>query len=153
MEATSLHLQSQNVGGNDFISTKHEQFDGLLHDYDPNFSCIFVPAEHRERDLSEFCYAIVATEPNRQPYVVRWLTAPMLDDPAQILAWLWAGDVRRQGKTTILDRLDAEEKFRKAAKLRAEAEIQAEQRDLLVNIIKGGRNRLHTYKHDGVKYR
>jgi len=151
--ATTLHLQSQNVGGNDFISVKHEQFDGLLHDYDPNLSCIFVPAEHRERGLDEFCYAIVSTEPNRPPYIVRWLTPQMLDNPEKILTWIWEGDVRRLGKTTILDRLEAEEKFRQLAIMRARAEVRAEQQDLLENIVRGGRNRLHTYRHDGVTYR
>ena len=150
--STTLHLQSKNIGGNDFISVKHEQFDSLLHDYDPYMSCIFVPAEHRERDLSEFCYAIVHAEPQKPPYVVRWLTPQMLDQPEKILAWIWEGDARRQGTYNILAKIDAEEKFKRLAQMRAEAEIQAEQRDLLENVVKGGRNRLHTYRHNGVKY-
>jgi hypothetical protein len=145
--STTLHLQGKNVGGNDFISVKHEQFDALLHDYDPYMSCIFVPAEHRERELTEFCYAIVHAEPQKPPYIVRWLTPEMLDQPEKIL-----GDARRQGRYNILAKIDAEEKFKKLARMRAEAEIQAEERDLLENIVKGGRNRLHTYRHNGVKY-
>jgi hypothetical protein len=153
MEATTLHLQSQTVGGNDFISMKHEQFDGLLHDYNPYFSCVFVPAEHRERDLSEFCYAIISTIPGRQPYVVRWLTDEMLNDPAKIMLWIWEGDPDRQNSNDILARLDAEEKFKRLAQMRAEAEVKEEMIDLTVAVVRGGRDRKNYFRHGGVTYK
>lgn len=152
MEATTLHLQAQNVGGNDFISVKHEQFDGLLHDYNPSFSCVFVPAENRERGLEEFCYAIVSAAPNEKPYIVRWLTPAMLDDPAKILTWIWEGDPRHHSANSILARLDAEEKFKRLAKMRSEAEIKEEVVDLTTAVIRGGRDRKNYYRHGGKTY-
>lgn len=152
LTATTLHLQGNTVGGNDFISVKHEQFDALLHDYNPYFSCIFVPAEHRERGLDEFCYAIVATEPGREPYVMRWVTPQMLDQPEKILAWIWEGDVSKQGAPSILAKLDAEEKFKRLAQMRAEAEVKEELIDLTASVVRGGRDRKNYYRHGGRTY-
>lgn len=154
LNETTLHLQSQNIGRatNEFISPKHEHFDALLNDYDPIYTCIFVPAEHRERDLSEFAYAIVSTPQNQPPYVVRWLTDEMLNQPEKILAWLWGGDPKRHSPASILERLDAEEKFKRASKMRAEAEVREEVIDLTTAVVRGGRDRKNYFRHGGKTY-
>lgn len=153
-QGTGIHLQSQNLGfGNSFISRKHEDFNALLNEYNPYFYCIFVPAENRERDLKEFSYALVSVEPGKKPHIFRWLRDVDLNDPVPILTWVWEGDMSKHRPIDVLQRLDAEEKFKQLVKMRAEAELKEEMTDLTVNIIKGGRDRKHYYKHDGVVYR
>ena len=151
---TGIHLQPQNLGfGNTFISKRHEDFNAVLNEYNPYFYCIFVPAENRERGLEEFSYALVSVEPTKEPHVFRWLRDVDLNNPAEVLAWVWEGDMSKHRAIDVLQRLDAEEKFKRLLKMRAEAEVREEMADLTTNIIKGGRDRKHFYKHDGVVYR
>lgn len=136
----------------DFISQKHQQFAQILNEYDDTLTLEYVPTLDRTEDDTKPFRIRQTPRDGRKPYIVRYLTAAEMDRPAEILAWIWEGDLKKQRPVSVLERMEAQTKFEQVLKMKQEDEIREEQKDLLLNLVTGGRNRLHTYRHNGKKF-
>lgn len=137
----------------DFISDKHRRFAEILHDYNPTLSLEFVPSMDRdETDTKPFRIKETPTD-GRAPHVVRYLTEREMDDPIQVLEWIWEGDFRKHSPDAVFNRLEAR---RIAQELMEEKRLEDEREarvDLLSNLVSGGKDGLHYYRHNGTTFR
>lgn len=133
-----------------FISSKHQRLAQVLHDYNPYFSLVFIPPKDRdETDTKPF--AILDSSPAHAPYIVRYLSEAEMDNPNEILGWVFAGDLSKHRPVDVFQRMELE---RQAGELlthkqrEAELEDQADFIDFLWR-----RSPKHTIKHNGQVYR
>lgn len=137
----------------DFIDQKHQQLAEILHDYDPTLSLEFVPSLDRdEGDTKPFRIKQTPLD-GRAPYIVRYLTPREMDDPAQVLEWIWEGDFKKHAPDAVFNRLEVRRLAQELLKKKDEEAERAEQVDLLTNLASGGRDHLHYFKHNGKTFR
>lgn len=132
---------------NEFISTEHQAFAGILKDYNPNLSLVYIPAAEREADI-QFPFAIVEQAPGKEPYIVRYMTEQQMLRPQDILAWLFEGDLRRHRPVDVLARIELQEKAEELLKLKQREEELDDIADHVAFVSTGGRDKLHTFKMD-----
>lgn len=135
----------------EYASEKMSRLAKLLQMYSPNYYLIYKP-QGVKTDTGIATHAIVEHHPGGNPYVIRWITDAALADPQAIVDWVAAGDLNRHNPKEILARIEAEEDLAKYEQKRIRAEKMAQEEDVAAAVLSGGRNHLHTFKHDGVKY-
>lgn len=110
MPETHLHqtagVWDSEVGA--FISASHQHLAQILHDYNPYLSLVFIPPQKRdESDTKPF--AILNSSPTlRGPAIVRYLSEREMENPKEILAWVFVGDTARHGADSVFERLERE---------------------------------------------
>ena len=75
-----------------------------------------------------------------------------MKEPHKIVAWLFHGDVVRHGADNILNRIEAEENAKKLMELKRQEDELEDRIEFGAFIMSGGRDKLHTVKHDGKKF-
>lgn len=133
-----------------FISDNHRRLAELIHDYNEAFSLVFIPENARQGE--QFPFAIVQEMQNAQPVIIRYLDEAMLREPEKVLAWLWEGDLRRQRPVDLIDRMDLQDAAQHMLIQKQRREEREEQNRMAAFLASGGRNRLHTVKHNGKKF-
>lgn len=136
----------------DFISRKHQRFAEVLADYNESLSLEFVPSMARDEDDTK-PFRIVENTPERGRQVVKYLTERELDDPEAILLWIWEGDFRKHSPDAIFNRLEAKRLASEILKQKQEDDEREERVDLLANLVSGGRDRKHFFRHGGQTFR
>lgn len=134
-----------------FISEAHKTLASVLHDYNPNFSLVWVPP--KDRDASDVKpFAILDSTPGIQPYIVRYLSETEMTDTTAVLAWVFEGDLSKNRAVDVFAKITAREKAAELLQLR---QREAELEDIIefgAFVASGGRDKLHSFKHNGRKY-
>jgi len=137
----------------DFIDAKHQRLAQILHDYDDTLSLEYVPELQRdETDTKPFRIKQTPRD-GREPYIVRYLTPREMDDPAQVLEWIWEGDFKKNNPDAVFNRLEVRRLAQELLKKKQEEDERAERVDLLTNLAAGGRDHKHFYRHNGKTFR
>lgn len=131
----------------EFINEDHRRFAEILHDLKPTYSLQYIPKAQREsvEDRAN-PWRIIDSPPGVSPYLVRTMTEVEMNNPQEILAWLFAGDIVRHGTDAVLRQIEAKEN---AARLMELKRQEDELEDILEHtafLASGGRNRLHTIR-------
>lgn len=133
----------------DFISSKHQHFAEILHDYNDALSLEFVPSMARGEDDTKPFRIVETPKDNRKPYVVRYLSEREMDDPQAILEWIWEGDFRKHSPDAVFNRMEARRIAADLLKEKQEEDDRAARIDLMTSLATGGRDRKHYFKHAG----
>lgn len=141
--ATSGQVWNSERG--EFISTEHQAFAGILKDYNPCLSLVYIPMNDRG-DRDQFPFAILEDAPGKEPYIVRYMTEEQMLHPEDVLTWLFEGDLRRHRPGDILTRIELREKAQELLKLKKREEELEDIADRGVFAATGGRDKLHTFK-------
>lgn len=137
----------------DFISSKHQHLAEILHDYDDTLSVEFIPSLERTDDDAKPFRVVQTPRDGRDKYVVRYLNEREMDDPQQVLLWIWEGDFKKHNPDAIFNRLEARRIASELLKEKDEADERAERIDLMANLASGGRDRKHYFRHNGETFR
>lgn len=144
------HLWSSEV--NEFISSKHQRLAEIINDYDEDFFLVYVPKRGRdESDTKPF--RIVSKEPGKPSHVVKDLSEAEMDNPQEVLKWLFEGDVRKHRPDDIFARMEAERLAAEVWAQKQEDDEEEDRRDLLTQVVRGGRDRKNYFRHNGVTYK
>lgn len=135
----------------EYATEKMERLSKLLQMYSPNYALIHKP-QGVKIDTGLARYAIVEHRPGHQPHVIRWITEPAMEDPQSLVDWVAAGDLNRHNPKELLARFQAEEDLVEATKERERRERYQAEDEITTSIIRGGRNRLHSFRHGGKTY-
>lgn len=137
----------------DFISSKHMHFAEILHDYNPTLSLEFVPSlERTEEDTKPFRIVENPTD-DRPRQIVRYLSEREMDNPQEILLWIWEGDFRKHSPDAIFNRLEARRIANELLKEKNLEDERAERVDLLTELARGGRHGKSFFRHNGKTFR
>ena len=137
----------------DFISRKHQHLAEILHDYDDTLSVEFIPSLERTDDDAKPFRVVQTPRDGRNKYVVRYLNEREMDDPQQVLLWIWEGDFKKHSPDAVFNRLEAKRLADELLKEKNEADERAERVDLMANLAAGGRDKKHFYRHGGQTFR
>jgi len=133
-----------------FISAKHQRLAQVLHDYNPYFSLTWIPPKDRDAtDTKPF--AILDSSPGRPPYIVRYLSDGEMDNPTEVLSWVFEGDLTKHRASDVFSRMES----RRVAE---EALILKQREEELEDIIDFGAFAFgdrspHFMQHNGRAYR
>lgn len=134
-----------------FISEDHRRLAEVLHDYKPTFSLVFIPQADRQVG-EQFPFAILDSPLGKEPYIVRYLTDAQMRRPAEVLAWCFEGDIIRHRPMDVLARIEAKENAEKLLDLKRRDDELQDRIEFGAFMFSGGRDKLHTIKHDGKKF-
>lgn len=137
----------------DFISSKHQQLAEILHDYNHTLSLQFVPSMARDENDTKPFRIVETPVDGREPYVVRYLSEREMDDPQQVLLWIWEGDFRKHSPDAVFNRLEARRLADEMLKKKNEMDEREERQDMIASLASGGRDGLHWYRHNGQTFR
>ena len=110
-------------------------------------------SETKPADASTKPFRIVSKEPGKPSHVVKDLSETELDNPQEILAWLFEGDVRKHRPDDIFAQMEAKRIAAEVWAQKQEDDEREDRRDLLQQIVRGGRDRKNYFRHDGVTYK
>lgn len=133
----------------DFISSKHQHLAGILHDYDDTLTLEFVPSMARDETDTKPFRVVQTPRDGREKYVVRYLNEREMNDPQQVLLWIWEGDFNKHSPNQIFDRMEARRIAQDLLKEKNEADERAEAVDLMTNLASGGRDHKNYFRHNG----
>ena len=144
------HVWSSEV--NEFISSKHQRLAEILNDYNEYFFLEYVPKRNRDTpDIKPF--RIVSRVPNKPPHIIRYLSEQEMDNPLSILEWIFEGDVTKHRPDAVFERMEAKRIAADVWAQKQEDDEEEDRRDLLTQIVRGGRDRKNYFRHDGVTYK
>lgn len=133
-----------------FISESHAHLAQVLNDYNPNFSLVWVPPKDRDAtDVKPF--AILDSSPGRPPYIIRYLSDAEMSNPAEVLAWVFEGDLSKHRAVDVFQKIEARERAEQILKLKKE-EDELEDRIQFGEYVFGDRSPNYM-KHNGQTYR
>ena len=133
-----------------FISANHERVAQMVADYNPYFSLVFIP--ERDRDETDTKpYAILDSSPGKPPYIVRYLSVAEMENPTEIVEWMFMGDLTKHRPADVFDRIQARESAELLVQLK-EKEDQMEQDADFAGFVFGSRSP-NVWKHNGQTYR
>lgn len=148
--------QSPNVYNPDlgeFVREDHVHFAQILKDLKPTYKLVYVPVKDRTTpEEKQRPWAILDKPDNLPEYVVRYMSEEDMKAPHKIIAWLFEGDVVRHGADNVLKRIEAEENAKKLLNLKRQEDELEDRIDYGAFLMSGGRNKLHTVKHNGKKF-
>jgi hypothetical protein len=137
----------------DFVSQKHMQFAQILSEYDDTLSLEYVPSMDRDETDTKPFRIRQTPRGNQAPYIVRYLTEAEMNNPAEILAWIWEGDLKKHRPVSVLERMEARENFERVLQMKAEDDEREAALDLMTNLVSGGKDHKHYYRHNGKTFR
>lgn len=137
---------------NEFVSEKMMTLATVLHDYNPNLSLTYIPRQDRDETDSK-PYAIVEQQPGRPPQIIRYLSEREIQNTPEVLAWVFEGDLTKQRPGDLLSKIELREKAEELLRLKQREEELEDIQDHAQFMFTGGRNKLHTFKHNGQTYR
>lgn len=146
-ETGSAKTYDSNV--RDFIDTKHQHLAEILNDYDDTLSVEFVPSLDRDENDTKPFRVVQTPRDGRERYVVRYLNEREMNDPQQVLLWIWEGDFKKHSPDAIFNRLEARRIAGELLKEKNDADEKAERIDLMTNLASGGRDNKNYFRHGG----
>lgn len=129
-----------------FISDKHVQLAGVLSDYNHYFSLIFIPPKDRAATDTK-PWAILDRTPGRPPYIMRYLSDAEMENPAEVLKWVFEGDMSKHRPVDIFDRMQAAERAEQLLKLKEKEEHLADAQEFGEYLFRD--NARHYVRHNG----
>lgn len=135
----------------EFISDAHRRLAELVNQYNPNLHVAHIPRAKQD-EMEKYPFAIIEIRQGFEPVVIRYLTEVAMQDPASVLAWIFEGDVIRHGGKEVLNRIELRERAERMTKLALWKEQAEDREQELAFMVSGGRNKLHTIKHNGKKF-
>ena len=133
-----------------FVSDSHVQLAGVLHDYNPSFSLVFIPPKDRDATDTK-PWAILDSSPGVKPYIMRYLSDEEMKDTNAVLAWIFEGDLSKNRPADVFDKIQARERAEEILKLKAREE-QLEDAQEFAEFAFTSKSP-HTFKHNGQTYR
>lgn len=134
----------------EFISDDHVRLAAVIHDYKPTLSLAYIP--QKDQTGLEKPWAIVEDDPRFGENVIRYLSNEEMKNTQAVLTWLFHGDQDKVGRTSILDRIDAEEKAKQLLELKRQEDELEDMADHMQFYLTGGREKKHTITMpDGTK--
>lgn len=134
----------------EFISDDHVRFHQVLNDVNPNLSLLYIPEKDRTVGDTK-PWAILETTEQFGQVIIRYLSDEDMREPNKILAWCIAGDTTRNRPDDIFRRMQAEEAAAELLKLKTREDELEDIAEGMAFFASGGRNKLHTIKHNGRK--
>lgn len=131
----------------EFLSSNAARLAEILRDYNPYLQLQFIPTA--QRDGLEAPFRIWDDSPWKGGYTVKLLTAAEIENPQAILQWLFEGDLSKHGVGELVARAKAAEAAEQLLNLKREQDIAAERQELAAALVQGGRDKKHTYRHNG----
>ena len=148
--------QSHNVYNHylkEFVSEDDMLFAQILKDLKPTYNLVYIPLKDRTTpEEKQKPWAILDKPDNLPEYVVRYMSEEEMKTPHKIIAWLFEGDVVRHGAENVLKRIEAEENAKKLMDLKRQEDELEDRIEYGAFLMSGGRNKLHTVKHNGKKF-
>lgn len=149
--ATTLH-QTANVWNSDlgeFVSDAHMHLAQVLQDYKPTLSLVYIPIKDREADDTK-PWAILDSPANMPPHIIRYLSDIEMQKPAEVLAWIFEGDLDKHRPDDVFARMEAKRAAEELMNLKKQEEELADHYELISFAAKTNKN---TWKHNGRTYR
>lgn len=131
-----------------FLPSKATRLAEILQDYNPYLELRFIPSSQRD-DTDTHPFAIWDNSPWRGGYPVKHLTEREMEDPQEILRWLFEGDLSKHSSDELWARNKARELAEQVLKAKRDAEIAEERQELAAAVMTGGRDKKHSYRHNG----
>lgn len=151
LHAGAARLYDSNV--RDFIDSKHQRLAEILHDYDDTLSLEYIPSMERDENDTKPFRIRQTPRDGRAPYIVKYLSAREMDDPAAVLEWIWEGDFRKHNPDAIFNRLEARRLTKELLEKKDEMAEREEAIDLMTNLAAGGKDHKHYFRHNGQTFR
>jgi len=149
--STTLN-QTANVWNSDlgeFISDAHAHLAQILQDYKPTFSLVYIPKKDRdETDVKP--WAILDSPANMPPHIIRYLTDAEMQRPAEVLAWIFEGDLDKHRPDDVFARMELKRQAEELMNLKKQEEELADHMDLIEFAARTNKN---TWRHNGKTYR
>lgn len=138
----------------EFISEDHRRVAEIIHDYKPTYSLVYIPKADRvtPEEIAK-PWAILESPPNLPQYIVRYLSEVEMSNPTAVVAWLFAGDLDRHRPGDVMRRIEAEENARQLLSMKQREDELEDIIDFGSFVASGGRDKQHTFKHNGQVYR
>jgi hypothetical protein len=133
-----------------FISSSHQRVAELINEYNPYFSLVFIPPANRDATDTK-PYAILDSSPARPPYVMRYLSLAEMENPAEIIEWIFNGDQSKHRPVDIFQKMLNREAAEKLLELKKREEEYADAHEF-AEFAFGSRSK-NTWKHNGQTYR
>lgn len=148
---TTLNRSSQvyNSDLGEFISEAHAHLAQVLNDYKPTLSLVYIPKKDRSADDTK-PWAILDSPANLPPHIIRYMSDAEMQNPAEILAWIFEGDLDKHRPDDVFARMEAKRAAQELMDLKRQEEELADHMDLIDFAVKTNKN---TWKHNGRTYR
>lgn len=144
-------LQGTQLASQSYIGEKVDALHRILQVYSPTFDVVYNP-EGRLIGGEVYNFAILESPPGVEPYIIRYLKVEHLENPGAIRDWVAAGDLRQHRPQEVLARIEQEEQLKRDEKARLVTAKREADADFTASAVRGGINRLHTFRHGGRKY-
>lgn len=148
---TSLNRSSTvwNSDLGEFISDAHAHLAQVLQDYKPTLSLVYIP--QKDRDATDIKpWAILDSPANMPAHIIRYMTDEEMQRPAEILAWIFEGDLDKHRPDDVFARMEAKRAAAELMNYKKQEEELADHYDLIEFAARTNKN---TWKHDGKTYR
>jgi hypothetical protein len=148
---TSLNRSSTvwNSDLGEFISDAHAHLAQVLQDYKPTLSLVYIP--QKDRDVTDVKpWAILDSPANMAPHIIRYMSDAEMQKPAEILAWIFEGDLDKHRPDDVFARMEAKRAAEELMNLKKQEEELADHYDLIAFAAKTNKN---TWRHNGKTYR
>lgn len=134
---------------NEFISEVHSHLAQVLNDYKPTLSLVYIPKKDRDETDSK-PWAILDSPANLPPHIIRYMTDAEMQNPAEVLAWIFEGDLDKHRPDDVFARMEAKRAAEELMNLKKQEEELADHYDLIEFAARTNKN---TWKHNGKTYR
>lgn len=145
--AHSSQVWNSDLG--EFVSDAHVHLAQVLNDYKPTFSLVYIPKKDRDADDTK-PWAILDSPANMPAHIVRYLSDAEMQRPAEVLAWIFEGDLDKHRPDDVFARMEAKRAAEELLNLKKQEEELADHMDLIEFAAKTNKN---TWKHNGRTYR
>lgn len=133
-----------------FVSDAHVNLAAVLHDYNPNFSLVFIPP--KDRDATDVKpWAILNSTPGRPKHILRYLSDEEMKDTTAVLSWVFEGDLSKHRADDVFARIEARERAEKLLELKQQEERLADAQEFAQYAFTS--RSPHTFRHNGQTYR
>lgn len=145
--AHSSQVWNSDLG--EFVSDAHVHLAQVLNDYKPTFSLVYIPKADRDADDTK-PWAILDSPANMPPHIIRYLSDQEMQRPAEVLAWIFEGDLDKHRPDDVFARMELKRQAEELMNLKKQEEELADHMDLIEFAAKTNKN---TWKHNGRTYR
>lgn len=145
--AHSSQVWNSDLG--EFVSDAHVHLAQVLNDYKPTFSLVYIPKADRDADDTK-PWAILDSPANMPAHIVRYLTDAEMQRPAEVLAWIFEGDLDKHRPDDVFARMELKRQAEELMNLKKQEEELADHMELIEFAAKTNKN---TWKHNGRTYR
>lgn len=145
----SEHFYDPDFG---FLPSEVARLQEILKDYNPFLSVVFIPPRERS-ETDVFPYGLLDSSPWHEPHIVKHLTEQEMERPAEILAWLFEGDLSKHRVVDVMARQKLRADAEQLLKHKEQEDARQERMELSVALLAGGADHKHYYRHNGKTFR